>query len=629
MKVYSNEKLHEIAAENYRILCRYCSILEEEGYWEHPSSILKHSIVGFLQMYLQALMIHLAVYRKVEDVHTLQMIVRACEMNPLGVSPLGFSEENVLEATRIVTAPPILLQLCSLRDVEKHSSMTGLFFDAVLNVLFAEAYLNRQHDPAVTRYVKEYYSRIQVFIQSANTHGACVDEKYLFHKICMGDLEENTVQLQRAGEDFVEYKREALNLTERKLTEQKVQSEPETAEVGDMPEEAEKNAFSEKTAQIPEVESEVREEPAEDYEPKVIEAAAILRERRESADSDWEDEYTDDIGTEDVYEEPEEESEQIFAEEEECRAESSNTDKCNADNLSDAEDAQTLEKDTSAEEQIEVDFLAARLTKPLKEINDLVGLKEVKEEIHSLINLIRIRKMREKFQLPSLPMSYHMVFTGNPGTGKTTVARLVGKVYKELGILTHGDMIETDRAGLVAGYVGQTALKVKEVVEKAKGGILFIDEAYTLSNKATDNDFGSEAIDTLVKMMEDCRDDLVIIVAGYTKEMEQFLQANTGLQSRFNKFISFPDYSEEELLTIMDSMAEKAGFCLDEDAKEWIASYLAKMEPEETRKFGNARGIRNLFEKLVTAQANRVIQYPAPTREQLTQITKEDCIRIG
>ena len=187
-------------------------------------------------------------------------------------------------------------------------------------------------------------------------------------------------------------------------------------------------------------------------------------------------------------------------------------------------------------------------------------------------------------------------------------------------------MTETDRAGLVAGYVGQTALKVKEVVDKAKGGILFIDEAYTLSNAASGNDFGTEAIDTLVKLMEDYREDLVVIVAGYTNEMEQFLRSNTGLVSRFNKYIDFPDYSDEELLQILEGMAKEAGFHLAKETGELVAHYLQTMEPEEKDKFGNARGIRNLFEKMVTAQANRVVGFDNPTVEQLSELMPEDCV---
>lgn len=221
-------------------------------------------------------------------------------------------------------------------------------------------------------------------------------------------------------------------------------------------------------------------------------------------------------------------------------------------------------------------------------------------------------------------MSYHMVFTGSPGTGKTTVARLIASIYKELGVLSKGGLIEVDRSGLVAGYVGQTALKVTEVVNKALGGVLFIDEAYSLSSPGAANDFGSEAIDTLVKLMEDHRDDLVVIVAGYTKEMNDFLQANTGLVSRFNKFIEFKDYNEDELIAIMYSMASKMEMKLEDSALEKLRTYLSGMNENAKRLFGNARGIRNLFEKMLVGQANRLSGIPEPTIEDLSIIKAED-----
>ena len=277
-------------------------------------------------------------------------------------------------------------------------------------------------------------------------------------------------------------------------------------------------------------------------------------------------------------------------------------------------------------EQAEAKEQELRLQALVEELNALVGLGSVKEEIRSLVNLIKIRKMREKMNLPEMDMSYHMVFTGSPGTGKTTVARLVAKIYKELGILSEGNLVETDRSGLVAGYVGQTAIKVHELVEQAIGGILFIDEAYALANPDVPNDFGTEAIDTLVKLMEDHRDNLVIIVAGYTEEMKNFLKSNTGLISRFNKFVDFPDYSTEELVEIMDVMGQNAGLLIDEDAKAAVLSSLKKKKPGEWRDFGNARGIRNLFEKLVVNQANRLVMLENPSRLDLITIKKEDVL---
>lgn len=265
-----------------------------------------------------------------------------------------------------------------------------------------------------------------------------------------------------------------------------------------------------------------------------------------------------------------------------------------------------------------------RLESLLKELEQLIGLNEVKEEMGSLINLIKVRKIREDYQMPVMNMTYHMVFTGNPGTGKTTVARLVAQIYKELGVLSKGQLVETDRAGLVAGYIGQTALKVKDIVEQSIGGILFIDEAYALSNNDMSNDFGKEAIDTLVKMMEDNRDNLVVIVAGYKKEMEMFLKANTGLVSRFNKFIEFPDYSNKELLQIMEKFAVKSGVKLEEEAIKIIEQGLGSMKEEDKRNFGNARGIRNIFEKIMKNQANRIVKLEKLTQEELMKITFHD-----
>lgn len=260
----------------------------------------------------------------------------------------------------------------------------------------------------------------------------------------------------------------------------------------------------------------------------------------------------------------------------------------------------------------------------MSELNELIGLEEVKKQITSLINLIKVRKLREEFHMPVMEMTYHMVFYGNPGTGKTTVARLLSKIYQELGIVSKGTLVETDRSGLVAGYVGQTAIKVAEVVKSALGGVLFIDEAYSLTRQAGGNDYGKEVIDTLVKLMEDNRDDLVVIVAGYTKEMTEFLQANTGLISRFNTFIEFPDYTTSELLDILQSMASKAGVSFMKSARKRMKEYLSGLSEKEKIEFGNARGIRNLFEKILISQANRLVTLNKPTKKQLATIELED-----
>lgn len=269
---------------------------------------------------------------------------------------------------------------------------------------------------------------------------------------------------------------------------------------------------------------------------------------------------------------------------------------------------------------------AAAVQKLMDQLDELVGLENVKKEMQSLVNLIKVRKMRANYNMPQMDMTYHMVFTGNAGTGKTTVARLVAEIYKELGVLSKGTFVETDRAGLVAGYLGQTAMKVKEVVAQAKGGVLFIDEAYSLSSRDAGDDYGIEAIDTLVKEMEDNRNDLVVIVAGYRKEMEHFLKSNTGLVSRFNKFIDFPDYTEEQLVDILKMMAQKAGMTIEESALVRLHKYLEQMDEFKRKDFGNARGIRNTFEKIITNQANRLVQTENPTMKELSRILEEDIL---
>ena len=261
----------------------------------------------------------------------------------------------------------------------------------------------------------------------------------------------------------------------------------------------------------------------------------------------------------------------------------------------------------------------------MAELDGLIGLDGVKREVRSLINLIKVRKMREKHDLKVMDMSFHMVFTGNPGTGKTTVARLIAKIYKQLGFLSSGQLIETDRSGLVAGYVGQTAGKVTEVVGSALGGILFIDEAYALARKGMDNDFGREAIDTLVKLMEDHRDDLVVIVAGYTDEMHDFLTSNPGLISRFNKYIDFPDYTDDELMAILAMNAKRQGYTVSDGANRVVREMLEGMSVSDRLDFGNARGMRNTLEKLVQEQANRLAETDGEiTREMLCEIAEAD-----
>ncbi len=262
----------------------------------------------------------------------------------------------------------------------------------------------------------------------------------------------------------------------------------------------------------------------------------------------------------------------------------------------------------------------------LSELNSLVGLNKVKNEVNNLINLVKVRKLREAQGLKRVPLSLHLVFSGNPGTGKTTVARILGKIYKELGILSVGHLIETDRSGLVAGYVGQTAIKTKEIIDKAKGGILFIDEAYTLTSDTCSNDFGQEAINTLLKAMEDMRSDFIVIVAGYPKLMKQFLKSNPGLESRFNTFIDFEDYTQPELFDILKYMCEKNNYIIKKDSEIEIYEYINNLYTTRTDSFANARTIRNLFENAIKKHANRISLIQNPTREDLQTLLKEDFI---
>ena len=256
------------------------------------------------------------------------------------------------------------------------------------------------------------------------------------------------------------------------------------------------------------------------------------------------------------------------------------------------------------------------------ELAGYIGLAAVKAEVENLINMATVYRMRKEHGLPTADLSLHMVFSGNPGTGKTMIARFMARVYHSLGILSKGQLVEVDRSGLVAGYVGQTAIKTAKVLERAKGGVLFIDEAYTLTSKEG-NDFGYEAVDTVLKAMEDNRDDLVVIVAGYIDRMETFIDSNPGLQSRFNKYLHFADYTGEEMADIFLMQCEKNCYQPDEDAMDAMREYL-HMASEAAGEFGNARGVRNVFEKVLSAQANRLASMKEITREELMRITKAD-----
>ncbi|HJQ33686.1 MAG TPA: AAA family ATPase [Pyrinomonadaceae bacterium] len=283
-------------------------------------------------------------------------------------------------------------------------------------------------------------------------------------------------------------------------------------------------------------------------------------------------------------------------------------------------DAQTEAAEEAAEEELPP---PRPLEELLAELDALVGLERVKADVRQLINFLKVQKLREEQGLKSLPASRHLVFYGNPGTGKTTVARLVSQIYRTLGVLRRGHLVETDRAGLVAGYVGQTAMKVRDVTKKALGGVLFIDEAYTLASGGA-NDFGQEAIETLLKMMEDHRDDLVVIVAGYTGKMRDFLDSNPGLRSRFNRHVHFDDYGVEQLVHIFNSFCKKADFKLAEGTEAQLTSVFNVLTAARDETFGNARAARNLFEATLSKQANRLVSLPRVDREILSTIESAD-----
>ncbi|MCR5520411.1 MAG: AAA family ATPase [Lachnospiraceae bacterium] len=469
-------------------------------------------------MYVQTVLIRFALYCEKLGPEERYFISNVTDTNVYEISADRELSKRVLtEVGRFYDSPPILLQLCGLRDNSCGSGLIGLFFDALLNIELSMAFIDTVKTGFVASFIHDYFVKVEAFLGSSSNYSAFVNERYIFKKLCDDSLEKSAGFLKESGESFETYVNTYIYSGIAKPLEARavVSPVPEKPETSDEPE--------------PVLPEPVREE-----------------KKQESA-----------------------------------------------------------------------------LEKLLDELNSLVGLSSVKEEVGSLINLIKVRNMRRERGLPLMDMSFHMVFMGNPGTGKTTVARLISKIYKELGLLSKGTLVETDRSGLVAGYVGQTALKVRDVVHKALGGVLFIDEAYSLASDSQ-NDFGDEAIETLVKLMEDHRDDLVVIVAGYTEDMKKFLKRNQGLVSRFNKYFYFDDYDDEELLAILSSMAKGAGYEIVEGAMMKAKAVLSSMDANERYKFGNARGIRNMFERMVTAQANRVCLIEEPEVEDLCAILEED-----
>ena len=266
---------------------------------------------------------------------------------------------------------------------------------------------------------------------------------------------------------------------------------------------------------------------------------------------------------------------------------------------------------------------------PYKELDDLIGLGSVKEEVRSLANFVKLQKQREAQGLKTAKVSYHLVFYGSPGTGKTTVARIVGRIYKDLGVLKKGHTVETDRAGLVAKYMGQTAQQTDTVIQKALDGVLFIDEAYSLVPEGgSGQDYGQEAIATILKRMEDYRDRLVVVIAGYKNEMQRFIDSNPGLQSRFNRYIDFPDYTGAELADIFKMYMKKNQYTLADDAEDYLKEHFDYVVAHKDRNFGNARYARNVFEKTIQEQANRLSGRSNLSKSQLTELTIDD-LKVG
>jgi SpoVK/Ycf46/Vps4 family AAA+-type ATPase len=505
-QAYINAKYYQIGNEEYKNLTDYCNLLLEEGYWEKPNTILDKNIEDMLALYVQAVLVQLALFSNSFKEEEQEYIINLPNRNMLLTTKKDYNTTDLHETTeKIMKAPPILLQLCSLRDLEKSTTLTCLFLDSLYNILLAMMSLHRTNNKSIITFLMDYFKSIEIFTRVGNNMPQ-IGERDIFRKISCDEFWNNTL---------------------------------------------------------------------------------VIRPRPYSTDGQKHEEKLKDKMDKELKNQP----------------------KFNALN-------QTAET-THAESEDNLNTL-------LMELNELIGLSAVKEEISSLINVIKVKRLREEYNMPIMKLSYHMVYTGNPGTGKTTVARLVAKIYKELGILTKGNLVETDRGGLVAGFVGQTALKVKDVVEEAIGGVLFIDEAYSLTRDMGTNDFGGEAVDALVKLMEDNRDNLVVIVAGYKKEMKRFLASNTGLISRFNKFIEFEDYTDEELLLILKFQCEKVGLKMEEEAIHEVINRLGCLGSDKKASFGNARGIRNLFEKILVKQANRLMSMEKPTKEQLSWITCKD-----
>lgn len=586
-------------------------MLETEGYWEQPEAILHKSILEMLDLYIQSVLINLSIYCGKFDKAHKQFIIELPDTNAIACSLEEETEEVLKAAKKMVSSPPIIIQLCGMRDVEKDSGILGKFFDSLLNIMLSMSCLNTERDAYLEKFIQEYYNKVSAFL--INTRKNKVDSKYLFRKLSSGKIEYHPFEeeerkekerIQKEQEYRAKIQEEQDNIKKQKIEQIKFVEKQKNKENQEEIQDLKKQEI--KIEQVEDKQSILEENKKREMDKKQAEKEEYLRKQTEGS-------YSAACDTKNIEDIKLEWNRLKASQQEKLELAKQELERINLIRL---------QKEIAEKNREE------KLNRLLEELNQLIGLESVKSEIKSLINVIKVRKMRENFNMPELEMTYHMVFTGNPGTGKTTVARLVAKIYKELGLLSKGTFVETDRSGLVAGFVGQTAMKVKEVIEKSLGGVLFIDEAYSLTNNGVTNDFGGEAVDTLVKMMEDHRDDLVVIVAGYHQEMQNFLKSNTGLISRFNKFIDFPDYTLEELMQILDRMAEKSGVTLKEEAKEKIQEKIEHLSEEKRNAFGNARGIRNIFEKIMVNQANRIVNCKEMSLEQLSSITIEDIIDI-
>lgn len=668
--LYTDEKLFEIAKENYKIMRTYCDTLSEEGYWTEPEAFLHQSIHTMLDMYLQAVLLKLTVYCGRCRTEEKRFIINLPEENVLDCLEEGdLPEKTLLLANRLLNNPPILLQLCGVRDSEKESFFTSYFVDAMMNIMIAVSMLSKKQSPYANKFISEYYEKITIFLNE-DQREYVIDNRYIFLKLSKEKFQDLKVSVES-----IEEKRKK-KLEENKEKElKKAQAEVEAREKAkqekerrEKEEEAEREKAireaEEKMKQIMKQEEEEKKRKKEEKAKKNDMNLAVFEneesEKVSNEDSKNTKEIKEVMDTQEILEESLQENEDVcgnatnnieekydtkaeknkeksifeYTDEELMELQKMGKLKIKAPKIQQFAKKEDYMKKIEEEKvedirkEIEKINQAKQLQGLLDELGALIGLEDVKKEINSLINLIKVKKMRESYNMPTMDITYHMVFTGNPGTGKTTVARLVSQIYKELGILSKGHLVEVDRSGLVAGYVGQTAMKVKEVIEKALGGVLFIDEAYSLANKNDANDFGGEAIDTLVKMMEDHRDNLVVIVAGYKEEMDVFLKANTGLISRFNKFVDFKDYTNEQLIEILQALVDKAGVEIEEDAMKEIFLVLEGMTIEKKVLFGNGRGVRNTFENIMVRQANRIVQLELPTEEELKKIKKEDVIGV-